>query len=49
MTEEELDHMKGIFTNVAGNDAGATLLAEATEDPAAAGADILEAKKKVRA
>jgi low affinity Fe/Cu permease len=47
MTEEELEHMKGAFTKLAGHAPDAALLHEATDNLTAAGADIQEAKKKV--
>lgn len=49
MTEEELEHMKGTFTKLAGDASSAALLHEATKNLAAADADIQDAKRKVSA
>jgi hypothetical protein len=46
LTEAELDHLKGGFTKLAGNEPNA-LLRSASQDLDAAGAEIEEAKERV--
>ena len=47
LTEAELERLKGSFTKLAGNPAGAALLSEVAEDSDDADAEIQEARKKV--
>ena len=47
LTEAELEHLKGSFTQLAGKEPDNSLLREAAEDLDTAGAEIQEAKEKV--
>jgi low affinity Fe/Cu permease len=49
LTEEELEHLKGSFTKLAGHTASRTLLRDAAEDLQSASEDLREAKQKVEA
>ena len=47
MTEEELEHLKGSFTRLAGRPSDHATLRAAADDLETAGAEIQEAKAKV--